>query len=791
MTISGQKSQTFGNSPHTIPFPKNPLFTGREDFLKKLHDTLADPKRKKFGHRVAIYGMAGVGKTEVAVEYVHRFRAEYERVYWIPSVDQASLLAGYQDIALKDCRIEVAGMDPIDLAHYVIRWLGRQKSWLVVLDNLDEISVVENRLLPVNGPKTHTLITTRNPTPELLPLLAEGVQVPVLDHADAVILLSIYANIAYQPMTADGWAADELVQSLGYLPLAIQQAGSYVREVAKSFVTYQQEYNRALRRQIERTPYGNNRYLTTVSATWSLAFNYIYSSNRQVARLLQLLSFLSPGGVLREFLVEGSAALDSDLRYVVSSRPELTAALSMLKKFSLVKSNSTNKLWTIHRLIQAALRDEMPTGEREAMFTCVINFCNLTFPEPDDQTRERCRRFQTQVVEPLLTITSVHTPASVTIKRRVGNFLREDGKLRESHKMLQQALVSSQSYFGFDHPETLMTMQSLALTYTSLGDDFLDEAYEMQQKVFTAYQKSSRQNDPSLSSAMSVMAKICEAQSDLESAVKWLEQVLKRDRLIFGPDSDKLVPTLSNIARLYAAVGEGRKAIESEEQVVRIRTKRDAEAPDTFIAINNLALTLQEQGQPKRGESLLVEVLRKLGARNRPEMRDVTVMTMGNLALMYTGQERYKEAMFLEEKVYEKNMKELGPDHDYTLTAMTNLALTYGDQGRTNESIELFKQIVERQRRVNGEDDPDTLKATVDLAIANMQVGNLVETCRLQTEVLRKMEAILGEEHPLTLNTMDNLAVTYYEMGNDNKGDELKRRVGDLRLRGRSHRSSV
>jgi hypothetical protein len=122
---------------------------------------------------------------------------------------------------------------------------------------------------------------------------------------------------------------------------------------------------------------------------------------------------------------------------------------------------------------------------------------------------------------------------------------------------------------------------------------------------------------------------------------------------------------------------------------------------------------------------------------------------------------------------------------------MTNLALTYGDQGRTNESIELFKQILERQRRVNGEDDPDTLKATVDLAIANMQVGNLVETCRLQTEVLRKMEEILGEEHPLTLNTMDNLAVTYYEMGNDETGDELKRRVGDLRLRGRSHRSSV
>ena len=740
--------------------------------------------------------MAGVGKTEVAVEYVHRFRTEYERVYWIPSVDQASLLAGYQDIAIKDCRIEVGGMDPIELAHYVIRWLGRQKSWLVVLDNLDEISVVENRLLPVNGPKTHTLITTRNPTPELIPLLAEGVQVPVLDHSDAVILLSISANIAYQPWTPEGRAADELVQTLGYLPLAIQQAGSYVREVSKSFVIYQQEYNQALRRQIQRTPYGNNRYLTTVSVTWSIAFDYIYFSNRQVARLLQLLSFLSPNGVLREFLVEGSSTLDPELQYVVSSRPELTAALSMLKKFSLVKSNSTNKLWTIHRLIQAALRDELPWEERKTMLTSVINFCNHAFPEPNDaENRERCRRFQTQVVEPLLTILNVHTPASVKIKRRVGNFLREDGKLRESQKMLQQALHSSRSFFGFDHAETLITMQSLALTYMSLGDDLLAEAYKMQQQVLKTYRtpSSSRtDDDPSLlSSAMSVMAKICEARSKLESAIKWLERVLERDQVIFGPESAELVPTLSNIARLYALVGEGRKAIESEEQVVRIKTNHDADAPDTFIAINNLALTLQEQDQPKQGETLLVEVLRKIGARNRPDMHDVTVMTMGNLALMYAGQERYNEALFLEEKVYEKNVKELGQDHDYTLRAMTNLALTYGDQGRKEDSISLFRQIVERQRRVKGEDDPDTLKATVDLAIANMQAGNLVETCRLQTEVLRKMEGILGEEHPLTLNTMDNLAVTYNEMGDYNKGEELRTRVRDLRSRGQSHRGSI
>lgn len=737
--------------------------------------------------------MAGVGKTEVAVEYVHRYKAEYDRIYWIPSIDQASLLAGYQEIAVKDCRIPVEGMDSIDLAQYVIRWLGRQKRWLVVLDNLDDISVVDNQLLPVNGPTTHTLITTRNPTPELIPLAAEGVQVPVLDHTDAVILLSIFANIAYRPKTPEGAAADELVQTLGYLPLAIQLAGSYVREVTNSLVAYRQAYNYALQNLLRRIPYGNNRYLITVSTTWSIASDYVRFKDYRIARLLQLLSFLNPNGVLREFLEAGANALDPELRNLVSSRPELTAALSMLKRLSLVKANSTNNLLSIHRLIQGALRDEMSWKEREAMLNLVTNFCDLAFPrEPidDDKTRDRCRLFQTQVVDPLLTILSVQTPTSVSIKRRVGNFLREDGKLRESQKLLDQALESSNVVFGHDNAETLVTRQSLALTYTSLGQH--ERAYDMQQDVLAAFERISQPNDHHLSSAMSAMAKICEARDDLERAVDWLERVLRRDRRIFGPESDKLVPTLRNIARLYVSTGQGSKAIDSEEQIVKIKTKRlGAGAVQTLIAINNLALTLVDEHQVKRAETLLREVLRKLGNGNRQEMLDVTIMTMGNLALVYNEQGRYDEAMFLEERVLEKNMTELGPDHDYTLTAMTNLALTYGDQGRTADSISLFRQIVERERRVKGEDDPDTLKATVDLATSNMQAGNLKETCKLQKEVLKKMEDILGEEHDLTLSTMDNLSVTYKEMGDYRKGNELQSRVAELRFKKQGHRSSI
>jgi hypothetical protein len=84
-----------------VPFERNPMFTGRKDFLTTLKRTLYDSAPKKYNHRVALYGMGGIGKTQTALEYVYTNRDSYRKIYWITAVDQASLLSGYQKIAIK------------------------------------------------------------------------------------------------------------------------------------------------------------------------------------------------------------------------------------------------------------------------------------------------------------------------------------------------------------------------------------------------------------------------------------------------------------------------------------------------------------------------------------------------------------------------------------------------------------------------------------------------------------------------------------------------------------------
>jgi len=221
-----------------VPYQRNPLVKGRGDFLSLLKDKLNMELSGKFNHRVALHGLGGVGKTQCALEYVYANKAIYRRIYWISAVNQASMLSDYQKIA-KLVRLAIPQeASPADIAEAVLAWLRGERSWLVVIDNLDDIKVAQG-LLPENAPGKHTLITTRNPRTQGIP--AEPLEVPLLTPNDSVDLLSMLSNvIAHDP--DEEKQAYEIVEELGYLPLAIDLASAYVRDVTGNFSEYLQRY---------------------------------------------------------------------------------------------------------------------------------------------------------------------------------------------------------------------------------------------------------------------------------------------------------------------------------------------------------------------------------------------------------------------------------------------------------------------------------------------------------------------------------------------------------------------
>src|SRR5436189_6294716 len=94
LKIQDDGDQRLSTDNFLIPFEQNPWFTGRRKFLETLKEKLFDQAPKEHNHRVALYGMGGIGKTQTALEYVYANKDNYDGIYWITAVNQASLLSG-------------------------------------------------------------------------------------------------------------------------------------------------------------------------------------------------------------------------------------------------------------------------------------------------------------------------------------------------------------------------------------------------------------------------------------------------------------------------------------------------------------------------------------------------------------------------------------------------------------------------------------------------------------------------------------------------------------------------
>ena len=204
-----------------VPYDRNELFTGRHGLLECLENMLHDVVPNQWNHRVALYGMGGVGKTQTALAYVYAHMASYKNIFWITATSEASLLSGFQEIAIRlQCPRVATNSNLETVAKFVLAWLRKLDNWLVVIDNLDSIELLKN-YLPDRASRKHTLITTRNPNTQGIPARGLEVALPNLD--ESIEMLYNLSDLNSQSNRDEAW---EVVEELGRLPLAIAQAAS-------------------------------------------------------------------------------------------------------------------------------------------------------------------------------------------------------------------------------------------------------------------------------------------------------------------------------------------------------------------------------------------------------------------------------------------------------------------------------------------------------------------------------------------------------------------------------------
>jgi hypothetical protein len=204
-----------------LPFRRNPSFTGREQALAELAEQLEQSAAAAITQ--ALQGAGGVGKTALAVEYAFRYRSQFDTVWWVRAEQPTTLVGDYAGLA---GALQLPGADQADQQLAVVavrRWLEEHDRWLLVLDNAEApdtptgLEVPLARLVDLLPRVLHgqVLVTSRDASWEQQAALAE-LEVFTLTEAVAFLLARSGSN--------DQATATQIVELLGWLPLALEQA---------------------------------------------------------------------------------------------------------------------------------------------------------------------------------------------------------------------------------------------------------------------------------------------------------------------------------------------------------------------------------------------------------------------------------------------------------------------------------------------------------------------------------------------------------------------------------------
>jgi hypothetical protein len=325
--------------------PRNPRFTGRDGMLTELRRRL----RAGEGTLVmqALYGLGGVGKTQLALEYAHRFAADYDVVWWIDA-EQPVLIP--EQLAVLAARLDLPpGPTIADTVERLLAELRGRVRWLLVLDNAERPQDVAAYLPGGTG---HVLITSRYPG---WGALGGRLEVDVLARAETIALMRARIPALSEEL------ADKLAAELGDLPLAAAQAAGYLEQTDLPPADYLRQFR--TRRATLLTRGEVIGYRGRLDTTWAMSLERLRDQDPAAVQLLELTAFLAPEPIPLTLFTGHPELLDEPLRGIAADPDVLADTVGALVGYSLARRSADG--FQLHRLVAAVIRHWLPpTGSR-------------------------------------------------------------------------------------------------------------------------------------------------------------------------------------------------------------------------------------------------------------------------------------------------------------------------------------------------------------------------------------------------------------------------------------------
>ncbi len=801
--------------------PRNAGFTGRNSVLERLRDQLAHSPMSVV-LPVALHGLGGVGKTQVALEYAHRFKADYDLVWWVDAEQPDQINRSLAELAARlGIRVGESYTDAAREARELLRTGKPYQRWLLIFDNADDPNDLRE-YLPTGGGLGHILITSRNQT---WTTVADPLEIDVFVRTESI------EHLVRRVPTLESQGAQQLAEVLGDLPLAVELAAAWLADTGAPVGQYVDLLQRESTTKVLSLSQASG-YPRNLEATWKISLDRLGERSKAAVYLLKLCSYFAPEIsvelIYRPQTIEALVPLDRSLRVPLM----LGRVTQEISRLALAKVDLQGSSIQIHRLVQSYLRDQMDPDEQNDIVHRVHRILASARPtrgDTDDPRNwpayqviwphlgpsqavncdeepvrqllidrvrflwksgdfERGLALASQLDEAWSAALAGQTPQAraaqeqellrrqlLHLRFHIANIRRSQGDFEAAASIDQETLAEQRAVLPADDLHSLMTAGGLAADLRALGR--FSEALRMDRSTYESLKEIFGEDHERTLSAANNLAISHRLVGDCFTAREIDSDTLERRRTVLGPNHPYALVSATNLARDLREVGDYQRSIDllrtAYTDFVDVLNESFVE---TLRTAASLAASLRDIGAHAEARQLTEETFARYREEFNADTPDAYACRL-NLAADLSATGDGDEAIELARGVQSAYERRLGPQHPYTLAALNNLAVYLLRTGETDESLRMTRRCVDTYTETLGPEHPYTVTASLNLANCLSAHGDTLGAVELDRQAYERFKRLLRSDHPDTLAAGANLAQSLHAAGDREQARDLLHRV--------------
>lgn len=661
-----------------VPFLRNRHFVGQEEYLKKLEGLLSDEQPPS---EIAITGLGGVGKTQIAIEFAYLMRARSSAcsIFWLTATSSESLQQGFADIAqlLQVYHPEQEKNDTKKAVQHALN-LERTGRWLIILDNVDNKDLWDSELKGFLPRSQHGCIVCTPRSRKVAVEIAASHVIEMSSMGEQMGMKLLSKLLIRQELLDAKQDAHDLLTRLTFQPLAMTQAAAYINKngiTLSEYVSLLSEQEEDVIELLSEDFNDMGRYDSAknpVATTWLLSFEQMRIQDRLAAEYLSFMACVDTKAIPRTLLPPAKS-------------PKLQVdALGMLDAYYFVTRRTTDNTFDVHRLVHLAMRNWL---RREGTLTqCTINALERLeeiIPKDEDgiyTTRSIWRPYLPHA----RSLLDAQVEEDFEAKRGIllkafADSLFSDGRYNEAASSYLEFSKLKQRLLGEEHLDTLFSKGRLLSAYLRQGR--FEEAERLGLSVSEMSQRVLGDEHEKTLRIKAIVADVYTRSNRWKDAEKLASEVLTSRRRLFGEGSSATADSMATMAEIYRHEKRWMEAEELGTQATKTyQGLYGNEHPKTMIRMNDLALTYHLSGNLSKAEEIYTQVIqiqKRVLGENQPD----TLSSQVNLAGTYRRQERWEEAEEIYEQVIKASVTVLGERNYRTIEAKALLHRMYREQG--------------------------------------------------------------------------------------------------------------